>query len=257
VSAERPDAADEPIEVLAWDSAFFGVRVARLKPGRSTAADLDDARAACAREGVDVVTFLADPGDAESVRRLEDAGFRLVDVRVTLERPLPGAPTPPGREGAPSVRIGRPDDRDALRTIARSAHKDSRFSQDPGFAPHAGRFFETWIERSFEGFADVVLVAEMHGDAALEGPAGYVTCRVDRSGEGWIGLLGVAARKRGRGVGKALVAEAVRWCAEQGAGRALVATQARNVGGLRLYEWAGYRVSDVGLWYHQWRARPA
>jgi len=50
----------------------------------------------------------------------------------------------------------------------------------------------------------------------------------------------------------ALVESARRWCAEQGADRVTVVTQARNAAGLRLYQRAGMTGRLIQLWFHKW-----
>ena len=53
-------------------------------------------------------------------------------------------------------------------------------------------------------------------------------------------------------IGVALCESAVAWCAERGANRMTVATQARNVPALRTFERVGLVVANVGLWFHKW-----
>jgi ribosomal protein S18 acetylase RimI-like enzyme len=62
-----------------------------------------------ARESIECLYFLADPGDPETAPLAEESGFRLVDLRVTLDRRLGGsgpesaagrAGTAPGRNAA-------------------------------------------------------------------------------------------------------------------------------------------------------------
>lgn len=238
--------------LLPWDSDFFGVRVARLDDG-----PLDDARAAgalawCAREGVECLYFLADAGDAETARAACRAGFDLVDIRVTLLTPLDEHRLD---DGGPDVRHARPGDLAALTAIARGAHTDSRFYFDGRFPRRrCDDLYATWIERSCAGWADAVLAADHDGQAA-----GYVTCQVDGA-SGRIGLVGVAPEARGHGLGRHLVAGALRWFAGRAVRRVEVVTQGRNVAAQALYQHLGFRTHRVELWYHRWlpptQARP-
>jgi ribosomal protein S18 acetylase RimI-like enzyme len=217
-----------------------------VRIGRVLADTLDPARVdAWAREReVDCVYFLArdEPGEAA---RAEQAGFRLVDVRVELER---GAANGERAE----LREARADDGPSLRRIARENHRITRFYADPGFPDErCDDLYETWMARSLEGWADAVLVADARG-----GPAGYVSLHAgDSAGTGSIGLIGVAPDARERGLGRALVLGAVAWCRDRGLERVTVVTQGRNVPALRTFEACGFRTSSVGLWFHKWYDR--
>jgi dTDP-4-amino-4,6-dideoxy-D-galactose acyltransferase len=90
-----------------------------------------------------------------------------------------------------------------------------------------------------------VLVAENNGR-----PAGYITCR-HKDGEGRIELIAVDAAAKGKGLGTALVLDAVAWFASQRAKTVRVATQARNIAALRLYEHCGFRVAETSLYFHK------
>jgi dTDP-4-amino-4,6-dideoxy-D-galactose acyltransferase len=191
------------------------------------------------------VYFLArdEPGAAIEA---EEAGFRLVDVRVELERASAGDETS-------TLRPARAEDEPILRKLARSNHRITRFYADPNFPDErCDDLYETWIARSLEGWADAVLVAEHDG-----GTAGYVSCHELQSepGSGSIGLIGVAPDAQGQGVGRALVEGAVVWARERGLERVTVVTQARNVAALRTFEASGFRTTDVGLWFHKWYDR--
>jgi dTDP-4-amino-4,6-dideoxy-D-galactose acyltransferase len=229
--------------LLAWDTEFWGRRIARVEG--DTLTDHEAARVGdwARRSAVDCVYFLARSDDAGTAHAAERAGFQLMDVRVQLER-APGDGT-----GAPGVRESRPDDLPALRAIARVSHRGTRFYADPRF-PRArcDDLYEVWIERSCAGWADVVLVAEHESR-----PAGYVSCHLDDAGRSAsIGLIAVAAFARQLGLGRALVDGAVAWCAARGAQEMRVVTQGRSVEAVRLYERCGFRVESLGLWFHRW-----
>jgi GNAT superfamily N-acetyltransferase len=234
-----------PCEYLEWDSRFFGVEIARVVGGCLDAAALAAVEAWAAARRIDCLYFLSDdPPPAAAAA--EDAGFRLVDVRVTLDRRVADAPP---RGAGTQLRLARPDDAPALRAIARTSHRDSRFYRDGRFErSRCDALYETWIARSCADPAVAVWVAEVDGRVA-----GYCTC--ERAGEraGRIGLFAVDDRARRRGVGAALVAQAVGWCAGEGLETATVATQAHNVGAQRLYQACGFRTAAVQHWYHWWR----
>jgi dTDP-4-amino-4,6-dideoxy-D-galactose acyltransferase len=240
-------------ELLAWDSAFFGRRIARLHGGRLDPEAWAEAHAWCRERAIDCLYFLADPVDPITAPLAEQAGFRLVDLRVTLDgEPKPALAVP----AAPPARIRPAETGDvpALRRIAAVSHRDSRFYYDPHFErARCDELYATWIEKSCQGEAAAVLVAEVEGRAG-----GYITCLLEPAAgsaaglSGRIGLFAVAAAAQGRGVGSLLIDEALAWLAARGAGRVSVVTQGRNRRAQRIYQKAGLLTRSVELWYHRW-----
>jgi dTDP-4-amino-4,6-dideoxy-D-galactose acyltransferase len=232
-----------PCQALDWDSAFFGFRIARLREAHLTAQILSDALGWCSRERIRCLYFLASAESPETTGLAETNGFRMADVRITLARELRADAGP-----AESVRAFRESDLPSLRAIAAVSHRDSRFYNDPGFPDQrCNELYETWIERSCHGYADTVLVAEHRRE-----PAGYVSCHLHPDGMGTIGLLAVADRSRGLGLGGQLVAGALRFLEESSCKRVTVVTQGRNCPAQRLYQNCGFRSAIVELWYHRW-----
>lgn len=233
--------SERPCSLLAWDSEFFGLRIARLEAEHLTAELAPAILAWCKAESIDCLYFLAGASDSGSVRLAERLGFALVDIRVTLESLARTA------EADPRVRSARPDDLPRLQAIARVSHRDSRFYHDPMFdRTRCDALYDTWIQRSCAGWADVVLVAEDSGK-----PAGYVSCHLD-SGEGRIGLVAVTVEFQGKGLGRALVHAALDWFARHNARHVTVVTQGRNIPATRLYESCGFRALSTQLWFHRW-----
>lgn len=231
-------------QVLDWDTAFFGQRIARVHGNRLDETRVRDILVWCVDQRIDCLYFLADSADGQTSRLAETYGFHLMDIRVTLEARLDKLPP---RSPSSIIRPGTPDDLDALRLVARSNHQDSRFYYDPGFSrERCDALYETWLEKSFHGYADIVLAADLDGQAV-----GYITCKNTANG-GDIGLLGVSADYRGRGLGRLLIDAALDWCAAQGHERVSVVTQGRNANAQRTYQRCGFLTQRVELWYHRW-----
>lgn len=239
--------APEPCTLLAWDSDFFARRIARVSAGVLTPDALLAIEQQAVRDRIECLYLLTGAGQSETTRLAQASGFRLVDVRVTLDVPIPSAHA---LDDA-SLRIGTSSDAAALRAIAKVSHRDSRFYQDGGFPEErCDALYEAWIDNSFQGWADVVFVALRDAE-----PVGYVSCS-QRDGSGQIGLLGVAAHAHGQGHGARLVRRALAWFSERGCARATVVTQGQNLAAQRLYQKCGFSTSNVELWFHRWFARP-
>ncbi len=233
------------ISPLGWDSAFFGMSLARVT---SRSLDAEGAREAVelARSGgVACLSLLLPAHDATSIAVAEDAGFRLVDVRLTLERRA-GEPLPP-RPPRPLVRPYAPPDLPALEAIAAEAHLNTRFGRDPRFPrERVMELYRTWIRKDCEGAAEV-LVAEV--DRA---PVGYVTAGGIGERTGNIGLLAVRRDVRGGGTGTALVVTALARLSSPAVERVSVVTQGQELAPQRLYQRTGFLPVSVELWFHLW-----
>jgi dTDP-4-amino-4,6-dideoxy-D-galactose acyltransferase len=185
----------------------------------------------------------------------EACGFGLADVRLTLGRSAARAGT--GDSALQAVRPAEACDLAALEPVAAGVHTDSRFFFDERFdRAAAADLYRRWLRASLAGeLADLAYVAEAGGE-----PAGYITGRTDpATATVAIGLLGLAERARGKGLGTRLVAALLAGASGAGAERITVVTQGRNVQAQRLYQRAGFRTERVELWYHWWSGpgRPA
>lgn len=229
---------------LPWDTEFFGVRVGRVEPHRLTPASTAEILAWCRTHAIDLLYFLADFDDPDTVRLAEENRFHLVDLRVTLDRTLDATVSPPA---TPSIRTARPDDLPALRAIASAAFRQSRFFFDQRISDErAGDLYAIWIEKRVREPDSQVFVADWNGEAA-----GFITCLLDGP-HGEIDLFGVGEAARGKGLGRALVEHALQWFAAGGAGRVSVVTQGRNIAAQRLYQHCGFATAALQLWYHRW-----
>lgn len=235
--------------LLEWDSAFFSRRIARLRPGAITPAEMQNALGWCAQNKIDCLYYLAPADDARAVELAQQHGFSFVDVRITLERKLETFITPPAPAGF-EVRPYTPPDLPALEQIAIASHTDTRFFYDPRFPRKLSeKLYAEWIKNSASGREELALVAQADGQ-----PAGYFTGHI-AAGVGHIGLFAVADGFRGRGVGQALLQNGLAWFAQHGVGLVDVVTQGRNIGAQRIYQRAGFITKSLELWYHKWFER--
>ena len=242
-----PTERDPICTYLEWDSQFFQRRIARLNRHRLDHPTMAECAHWCRHHRIDCLYFLADSNDLETPRLAEANDFHLTDIRMTLGRVV--VPEDFAANSFDGFRHAREDDLRALRTIARTSHHDTRFYFDGHFEQEkCDLLYATWIENSFRGFAKAVLVAEADGE-----PAAYLTCHLnDQASQ--IGLVGVGEGHRGKGLATKLVRAFLSWSREQGAPRALVVTQGRNLPAQRLYQRNGFITSSMDLWYHRWFA---
>lgn len=242
---------------LEWDSDFFGFRIARVNGNRLTAKRIEAILAWCEKNYIECLYFLADSDHVETVRLAERNQFRLVDVRVTLQLELSVRP-PEKRKSLREdsfIRAVEPTDITALKKIAGESNTVSRFVSDACFSEESSRaLYETWIEKSCQGYADTVLVSGFSSQSEKY-TAGYITCHLPTSGhEAKIGLLGIDKKYRGQGVGRILLGSALDWFADRGVEKVNVVTQGQNIAAQRLYQSCGFMTHSLRLWYHRWFA---
>jgi ribosomal protein S18 acetylase RimI-like enzyme len=204
----------------------------------------------CVRGKVNFLSCKIDLSDTPSLHQLEECGFRLMGVEITLSL----------EEGKNfqslsnyRIRECKKEDIDELKEITRTSFFLDRFHTDPEIPRSlSNSLYEKWIENCCMGLVDgAVLVAE----DALGVPKGYIVVKLERVssfGIGSIVLIAVSPTSTGRGIGQALTREGVRWLKERGAHVVEVETQARNYRALWVFQKAGFRVTLGRAIFHKW-----
>jgi len=243
--------SDVPCQFLPWDSDFFGRRIARANFSRLTQKLIEDVYAWCEEHSIECLYLLADADDPDTIRLAEDHTFRLVEVRVTMERWLKDwNPTSrPKASAAVRVRPATEADIPVMRLTARNSYVDSRFYFDTCFPESlCQEYYATWIENSVKGYADMVLVAEAGGKYF-----GYITGKLEKEHlHAQFVLIGVEENARRFGVGQELFRCGLDWFVNHGAEYVWVATQGRNLSAQRLIYRDGFLTRQVQLYYHKW-----
>ncbi len=241
------------IELLQWDSEFFGFRVGRVV-GADNASSLEASLAAAAMADFELLYWPL--GSVVAELDLSAHGYILGygDRRVAYTCDLPAAQAQGLLDTTSPVEIAElppgpaPD---ALLDLAPLAGAHSRFQRDSRIPNE--RFvalYRTWMSRSAtRELADSVWVASKGSS-----PVGFVTGSVAEA-SGDIGLVAVSGGSRGDGVASALVASMGRWMLTRGATTSTVVTQQENLAACRLYEKAGFAVHSRSGIHHLWRVR--
>lgn len=241
------------VEILAWDSDFFGRTIGRARVGRLDATSAPRLIEEASQLGVECLYLNADIDDLATVLAAEKHGFHLVDVRVVLERTGDLA-LPPGEDRERFVIDGaRENDLPRLREVARQVARQSRYAFDPRFsAADTERLYRTWIDNAFKGYADAVVVAR---ESAGGPPLGFVCLKMH--GELCdLQLVGVDEAHRQRRIAHALLRASLGWATGRGARRLQMVTQARNIAAQRLCQGLGFLTREVSLYYHLWLPAP-
>jgi len=235
------------LQVLDWDSGFFGRRIARLHPPVDPVT-LDALLTEADASGIECCYLLCPAGNQALLTSATRSGFGLMDIRLLLERPLTGAAAPatalpPGF----SLRPARAEDLPPLESLAATLHTNTRFFNDPCFDhSRSAELYARWLNRDFASPDTVFLVLE-----SPAGAAGYATVTTkDPCAD--IGLVGIAPGHQGRGLGCALIRALLAAASARGCTRVRVVTQGSGVPAQRLYQKSGFITASVDLWLHRW-----
>lgn len=231
--------------VLSWDSEHFGIGIARLIPESLSKPDLSSALAWCSLNKIECIYALIDPY-SRTTTLLSSNGFELIDVRITLTRPVEIALH--AREGISDIRIARHEDRMKLKILSHNIKWRSRFTLDKKFNQKSvEEMYSIWVCKSVLSAKDIVFIASVENV-----DVGFIVCDIADQ-EGVISLIGVSNKYAGMGIGKDLIAYGLSWFNKQNMINVLrVVTQADNYPALALYERSGFTVSNCQLWYHRW-----
>lgn len=234
-------------QYLAWDSAHFGQRIAKVTAVSLTPDTVQAIETWARQQQIDGLYLLLEASDYAAIHLAEANQFHLADLRLTMLCSQLVVPAP--KPTAVAIRLSQPEDLPALQQIAATVHQNTRFFQDPHFDRQASQaLYAAWITNSCQGQAQAVWVAE---EAATR-PLGYLSCHLGPDGRGNIGLVGVAPEAQGKGIGGQLLRQALHWFAAEGATAVDVVTQGDNMAAQRLYQRYGFFSQRLQLWYHRW-----
>lgn len=192
------------------------------------------------------VTAKPEAVDVETIGRLEEIGFRVVDAALTFGT---AALRCDARVQGSLVRFAGPDDREGVVALAGRAFRLSRFHLDPVLPnPIADRIKASWAGNFFGGArGDGMVVAEDAGCVV-----GFLQLLWSANAVLVIDLIAVAPEVGRRGIASAMIDFAWRNGTGGGARPSAmrVGTQAANIAACRLYEGVGFRLCGAAVVLH-------
>lgn len=240
------------IKFLDWDSKFWRKRIAYVTSRKLKQSHAEKIDRFIEEKRINLVQYLCDCHDRDSVIVAEDNGFRFVDIRLTFERKLFdfenfNLSLPPGYK----LDIANEDDVEKIGKIAEDLYYDSRYFFDKKFYDKDVRlFYKNWAEKGVRGeFDDICRCLRNDKNE----PIGFVTLKHDQKNQvSSIGLVGLHRDYHGRGLGLKLLNGVIQSEALSGYKTMTVVTQGRNYAAQRLYQRAGFLTKSTELWYHKW-----
>lgn len=172
---------------------------------------------------------------------MQSLGFQLVDTALSFECPMPLSGADAGRAQA---RMAKPADEEVIARIARDAFTHDRFHADPNISKKAADGIkEAWTRNYFAGKRGKWMVAGEVEDEV----AGFLLL-LETDSRLIIDLIAVAEKRRGFGVGHAMISFAAKALPQFKA--MLVSTQVSNVTSVRFYESLGFRLTGAQYVLH-------
>jgi dTDP-4-amino-4,6-dideoxy-D-galactose acyltransferase len=244
-----------PIQLLSWDTAFFGFKTGRAFDADVAAMDLHGLHHHIREAQYRLVYFMA-PGQqlperqqaAEPMRGLmQQAGATLADRKVTYTKAVnPCLKNFQSQHIAPERSIPVSE---RLQALALQAGQHSRFRTDPRFPEHLfQRLYLEWLLKSLTGELASGVLVWLDDYRNIQG---FITLK-HHGGFSEIGLIAVDEAARGRQVGTTLLKAAEASAALAGNTRINVATQQQNTAACTFYEKYGYQTHDITEVWHWW-----
>ncbi len=238
------------VELLEWDTDFFGFPVAQILQNRLDEKSVDELYAFCQENKIRLLQFKCDAHHRPSVLLAEENNFHFADVRMTYRQHLGMDST--NKKALPeslSLRVGCEADIPDLHDIIHDLYTHSRYYFDTNFPRDRIQiFYKNWIEKAIFGqFDDMVWVL-----CADNVPVGFCSAKFSEGQQVALGLVGVAPSASGKGMGTFLMQEILFTLYERNISHVSVVTQGRNYIAQRLYQRNNFLIEKIEIYYHRW-----
>ncbi len=242
------ETSGNPALLSPLDEARFGIRTARAMDLREAA--IGQVLDFCRLEQVRLLIARCPTRDLPAAQAMERNGFLLMDTLVYFRRDLLKQPLPE-RAGIP-IRPALVEDVDAVGEIARQAFRGylGHYHADPRLDRSAcDDLYVDWARRSCSQpeLADGMLVAEQDGVLV-----GFLTLKCLDQGTADGRLYAVLPQAQGRGIGKDLLVEGMRWCREHGLQAMIISTQITNLASQVSWVRVGFTPHESFYTFHKW-----
>jgi dTDP-4-amino-4,6-dideoxy-D-galactose acyltransferase len=238
---------DDQLRKLEWDSKYFGFNIALLNSQKVKPAYSNLLKTFVDQNNIELIYYLCDCHQSDSVLFAEKNLFHFVDIRLTFFISL--------NENFPDIQFdgeikkATVEHIEELKIIADGLYKYSRYFFDGKFdRDRVNQFYKDWVVKAVLGQYD----HECWCLFEAEKVAAFCTVRYDGEGRAFIGLVGVSRELKGRKLGKQLIQYVLRKLSREGVNQVRVVTQGRNYPAINLYITSGFQLFSTELWYHKW-----
>ncbi len=232
------------INILEWDSKFFGFTVAQMEPVADFLPGLDQY---AHENNVTLVQCVCPLHKTDVIEQLEESGFRFADLRMTYTLSVPYN----GLSQQTVLSIADQADIDSLKDIASRAFLDSRYYHPKFDCQASSRLFQLWVEKAVHGtFDDICLKSIVDNQIC-----GFITLKF-KAQNSTIGLIGIEPSQEGKGHGRTLIQQAVCLCERNHISVLEAKTQGKNINAQNFYTGTGFKLTAMDMWFYKWYNDP-
>ena len=237
-----------PVEFSPLDENRFGVRTARAM--NLTAHLLPQVMDFCHQHEVQFLITRCSTKDLSAVQAMQRNGFLLMDTMVYFRYDLMCTAVPERRDV--DIRFVQGDDTEIVSRIASQAfHEyDGHYHADPRLnRSSCDDLYVDWALRSCtqKDLADEVLVAKLDDEVV-----GFLTIKLLKNQEADGRLFAVLPQAHGRGIGQALLIEALHWSKLHGLNAMVISTQITNIASQISQVRVGFYPHESFYTFHKW-----
>lgn len=233
-------------QILDWDSALFGYKVAKITASNLNKAELKNLLTELYNLNINLVYWFVDPADKILNETAKNNNGFLADERIVYKINLLNYNSQKVDGQCLRSYLHKPINKNIL-SLALQSGFYSRFKQDKKFTSNEfSKLYKTWIEGSLNGekARDVIIYFD-------KTEMGLITLEIIGN-YGNIGLLTVDKKYWGKSIGKQLVNAALVKFKDYGISNVKVATQKKNIAACKFYEKIGFVKESVQNIYHFW-----
>ncbi len=237
------------VEILEWDTIFFGFPVAQVINESITIDEMEEILVFCKSNKVRLLQFKCDSNYRQSIIVAEKFNFHFADSRITFSRNLNDPVLSNSDINSFYGRMADIKDIDSLQSLVEGLFTLSRYYFDNNFErERVHTFYSVWLGKAVQGrFDDWVYCRYENSE-----PLGFCTIREKNLEIPRIGLIGVSPKVVGNAVGKKLLMEVLYILYNKKYKWVEVVTQGRNYVAQRMYQKAGFLTKHIGIYYHKW-----
>ena len=236
------------ITFMEWDSKFWKKKICVIGPKKLTQNIIFRCNKFIKKNKIDMIQFLSECHDLETVNIAEKNNFSFKDIRITLEKKINKQNKKFLISKNISFRKATMKDFKIIKPIAKNSYLDSRYYFDTKFsAKKVKEFYAGWLEKAILGTFDTFCLLICYRNK----PIGFCTIKIKLK-EAFIGLFSISEKFQKKGLSQLLLSHVDSELSKLKIFRINVITQGRNYSALKAYQASGFKIARTELWYHKW-----
>lgn len=236
------------IQYLEWDSKIFKKNIGKLNINSLNKKNIGKILDECKKLNLSCLFCFLDI-NYNTINITQENKFDLINIKVSYNLNLKERNINILNKMLKGIKIKGAETSDIKGLIQINDHirKTSRFYKDKKIKKNISKkIYKEWIKNSLRGYTDKIITLRIKNEIC-----GFVSCKI-KNKIGIIDLIGILPKYQGRGYGKILMNESIKWFNSKGINEMEVTTEGENISAQRLYQKIGFRIYDTKLVYHKW-----